>query len=84
MDSCGIIYRNVGQNEKAIEEFTRAIEIDPKYVNAFFNRGVTYGNIGQWKKAIDDYEIVLKINPNYLGASNNKEISEKKLKNMKK
>lgn len=40
----GIAYRNNQQHEKAIIDFTRAIELSPKYANAYTNRGGVYGH----------------------------------------
>ncbi|CAM2721942.1 unnamed protein product [Rotaria socialis] len=53
-----------GENDKAIEEFTKAIELDPPFqANAFYNRGYAriaeYGNNIQHEhidKAIDDFK----------------------------
>ena len=39
----------------AIAAFTRAIEIEPKYAEAYVKRGLAYYRLGQYKAAIADY-----------------------------
>ncbi len=51
----GSHYRNNQQWYKAIDDYTRAIEISSKYPIIFFRRGVAYINTEQWYKAIDDF-----------------------------
>jgi tetratricopeptide (TPR) repeat protein len=47
------------------ESFTKAIKIDPKYLEAYYNRGYCYELSGNAPKARLDYEKALKITPNY-------------------
>jgi len=35
----GIMYRNTGEIDKAIEEFKKAAQIDPKHINSRYNLG---------------------------------------------
>jgi Tfp pilus assembly protein PilF len=49
---------NAGQNNDvstAIINFTKAIEIDPKYANAYYNRGGVYKALGKTKEANADF-----------------------------
>ena len=49
---------NAGQNNDlstAIINFTKAIELDPKYANAYFNRGIAYSNLKKYPESIADY-----------------------------
>ena len=39
----------------AIAAFTRAIEIEPRYAEAYMKRGLAYYRMGQYKAAITDY-----------------------------
>jgi tetratricopeptide (TPR) repeat protein len=50
---------------KAIDNFTKAIKIDPAYYEAYYNRGLSYELTGDTKKAYADYQQTLKILPNY-------------------
>lgn len=51
--------------DKALKYFTIAIEKEPDYVEAWYNRGFTYEVMGKLKKARADYEQSLKIKSNY-------------------
>jgi Tfp pilus assembly protein PilF len=51
--------------DKAIEEFDKALEINPKSVDALLNEGVAYEQKGNYKKAKSIYLQILKDNPNY-------------------
>ena len=35
----GIALDDLGRKKEAVEDYTKAIEIDPQYVDAYFNRG---------------------------------------------
>ena len=41
----GLAYENMGQFEQAIEDFDRAIVLDPYFRDAFLNRGTAFENI---------------------------------------
>ncbi len=53
------------ENEKRIEYFTKAIELDPQFLKAFYERGRAYKGSRKDEEAIKDFNSVLKINPNY-------------------
>jgi tetratricopeptide (TPR) repeat protein len=46
----------------------KAIEINPKYAMAYYNRGIPHSNKGQYDKAIADYTKAIELNPKYAGA----------------
>jgi len=64
----GIVYANKGEYEKAIEDQTQALKIDPNFAGAYLNRALAYANKGDYEKAIDDYNKALEIDPNYTDA----------------
>lgn len=74
--SCQNCYYNLGaihleikkDPKKAVEFFTKAIEIDPNYVEAYFARGYAYSKLKDKQSAKADYNMCLKIEPNYEGA----------------
>ena len=66
--SRGIDNQIIGDDEKAIEDFNSALEIDPNYRDAYFSRGVSYKNIGNYTKAIEDFNSALEIDPNFFPA----------------
>lgn len=54
-----------GQYDIAIFEYSKTIEIDASFVNAYKMRGNAYSQIGQYNLAIADDNRVLEINPEY-------------------
>ncbi|MBN1383606.1 MAG: tetratricopeptide repeat protein [Elusimicrobia bacterium] len=54
--------------DKAIEYYTKAIKINPKYAEAYNNRGIAYYNKGLYGKAIEDTTMAIQINPKYADA----------------
>jgi tetratricopeptide (TPR) repeat protein len=51
--------------QKALDYFSKAIEADPKYAEAYFARGVCYQELNDKSKAVADYKMCLKLKPNY-------------------
>jgi len=61
----GIMYRKLGQFDKAIEEFRKAAQSDPKHANSRYNTGlVLLHDKGDMKGAIKAWEDYLKVEPN--------------------
>ena len=59
------MYRNTGEPDKAIEEFKKAAQIDPKHVNSRYNLGlVLLHDKRDMKAAITAWEDYLKVDPN--------------------
>jgi tetratricopeptide (TPR) repeat protein len=52
-----------GDFEKAVEEYTKALELEPENVDAMSNLGVTYYNLGQLDEAIEQYSNALELAP---------------------
>ena len=62
----GVIFLNEKKNlNTAIEKFTKAIEVKPDYIEAYFARGYTYSLLKQNASAKADYEMCLKLVPDY-------------------
>ena len=51
--------------DRAIEEFDKALEVNPKSVDALLNKGVAYEQKGNYSQAKSIYLQILKDNPNY-------------------
>ena len=60
-----------GAWEKAIHEFTRAIELDPSYIEAWYNRGLLYEKMEDLEKACEDFERVVQRAPTFHAARHN-------------
>ncbi|MCE3226950.1 MAG: Tetratricopeptide 1 repeat-containing protein [Bacteroidetes bacterium] len=72
-DNClynlGALYLELKKdNNKALDYFTRAIGVNPNYVEAYFARGYTYTKLKDKVAAKADYEMCLKLVPNYEAA----------------
>lgn len=55
--------------QDALAMFTKAIELNPRYVEAWTNRGVTYEKSGNLKNAENDFRKALEIKPDYTPAA---------------
>lgn len=51
--------------ETAIDYFTKAIEINPEYVEAFYNRAFAYELLHDVENSKKDYQKTLELSPNY-------------------
>jgi tetratricopeptide (TPR) repeat protein len=61
----GIMYRKLGQFDRALEEFRKAAQSDPKHANSRYNIGLVLLHDKQdMKDAIKAWEDYLKVDPN--------------------
>ncbi len=58
----GSAIRGLGNPQKALEDFDRAVDLDPS-VDNFYQRAATYQQLGEHRLAIADLTQVLKLNP---------------------
>lgn len=61
----GYIHAGRGDNETAVLDFTRALEIDPQMAVGYMNRGYVYNDMRLATKAESDFRKALELNPNY-------------------
>jgi len=52
-----------GDYQGAINDFNKAIEINPKDADAYYNRGFAKAKLGDYRKAIEDFNKAIEINP---------------------
>ena len=52
----GLAKGNLGDYRGAIEDYNKAIKINPKFSKAYYGRGVAKGNLGDYRGAIEDYD----------------------------
>ena len=67
----GIIFKQLGENRKAINCFQKTIQINPNHEQAHNNLGVVFNELGEDQKAISSCQKAIQINPNYASAHNN-------------
>ena len=53
----------MGDYRRAIEDFTKAIQINPDDADAYFHRGNAFYQLGDKPEAIEDYSRAIQINP---------------------
>ncbi len=54
----GMVYDSIGDEEKSIREFERALSLNPNYEGAwraYYNLGIYYSSIGEIEKALENY-----------------------------
>jgi len=61
-------FYDLGEYDKAILDFTRAIELERNYVFAYVERGLAWEKKGFHEKALADFNNALEINPQYTKA----------------
>ena len=70
-NNIGVAYSHIGDDKKAVENYTLAIRLKKDYANGYNNLASHYDDIGQYSEAIINYNYALKFNPENLNAQNN-------------
>ena len=52
----------------AIEDYTKAIRLNPKFVDAYYNRAMSFYNLKEYRNAIANFNEVIRLNSNYADA----------------
>lgn len=55
----------LGNNEIALDYFSRSLEANPNYLDAYYNKGRVLEQMGKYTQAEDIYKDILKRHPNY-------------------
>jgi tetratricopeptide (TPR) repeat protein len=70
-NNLGVMYDRRGSHDKAVEEYEKAIAINPTFADAHSNLGLAYDRKGRYDKAVEEYEKALAVNSNLVEARNN-------------
>ena len=78
----GITLVNQGNySQEAIEQFTRALSLNPNHADAYVWRGYVYHYLNKYQQAIDDCNQAIRLNPNHVNAYINRATAYNYLKN---
>ncbi|GHS87670.1 hypothetical protein FACS189487_04260 [Campylobacterota bacterium] len=66
---------DAGYYYEAVKLYTVAIELDPKFAPAYYNRGVAYKGLNDYSSAIKDWTRTIELSPRYTGAYNERTIA---------
>jgi len=67
----GNVYSSKGENDLAIRNISKAIEINPNYLHGYVMRGIIYQVEKKvYDKALTDFGKAIDLNPNYVPAYN--------------
>jgi tetratricopeptide (TPR) repeat protein/S1-C subfamily serine protease len=64
----GNLYRDQQKYKLALDDYNKAIELNPNHAGAYYNRGLLYSDQKKYDLALSDYDKAIEINPNYAEA----------------
>eukprot|EP00898_Chlorokybus_atmophyticus_P006556 jgi/Chlat1/6901/Chrsp52S06631 len=80
----GLAYNEKGDRERALEDYSLAIELDPEYSAAFVSRAALYNRQGNYELAIKDCDAAIKLNPLFPDPWNHRGLANKYSGNVEK
>ncbi|MCC6759317.1 MAG: tetratricopeptide repeat protein [Candidatus Omnitrophica bacterium] len=60
-----LAYKQKGDLENALSDYTKAINLFPDYDFALTNRGILYKELGRYQQAWEDHSQAIKVNPGF-------------------
>ena len=75
----GFAEQRQGRLEDAITSYNRAIELNPRFAQAYHNRADVYHRKGELRQAIAGYSTAIAIDPNHISAHNDRAVTYYKL-----
>jgi tetratricopeptide (TPR) repeat protein len=72
VNSRGVAWYEKGDFDRAIADFSAAVELNPKYADGFYNRGIAWSAKGDLARAIADFSAAIRIEPRHARAFNNR------------
>lgn len=67
----GVVYYQQNHLDKALQQYSLAIDTTPVFINAYLNRGLVFARQGDYGAAVEDYAMVLKSVPHHYQAQFN-------------
>ena len=67
----GAAYQGLGEPDKAIEAYNKALAIKPNYAELYYNVGIALKEQGKLEEAIEAYKKAISLMPEYAEAHNN-------------
>jgi tetratricopeptide (TPR) repeat protein len=61
-----VLERQDNKTGEAIEEFSKAIKLNPNFARGFYDRGSTYASNEDYNRAINDYTEAIKLDPKFI------------------
>ena len=59
----GVAYRLKGDIDRAIQDYSQAVKLNPKSAATYNNRGVAYDRKGEYDRAITDFDQAIRLKP---------------------
>jgi len=75
----GMAKAEKGDWKGALQDFNKAIELNPKYAIAYVVRGLGKEGLSDYRGAIQDFNKAIELNPNYATAYSNRGTAKLKL-----
>ena len=61
----GLSHFELGELNKSVNAYQKAVELDPQYYQAWVNLGISYRHLEDYDRAEESYQQALAIEPNY-------------------
>ena len=61
LNGCGAVHLMRGMRERAIDEFSKAVVLDPDYFAPYLNRGMALQQSGEHERAIADFCMAIQL-----------------------
>ena len=71
----GLEYGRQGDSDKAIEEFSKAITLNPTSAEAYYDRAFVYYKNGNLKESVSDFDKAIELNPSFTDAYYNRALA---------
>ena len=76
----GICFAQTNRLQNAIDMYNKELELDPRSIDATYNRAVALDRLGQLGQALEGYRDTLKLDPKHRNATFNFQNLSKTLK----